>query len=371
MSRAIKARWTGVLLAVASVWLAGPALAIEFWDERVQIHGFYETRMSFGWEDFDSSNEIDMYGWLHVLNIETEVEIAPDGWGPFDMIAAFARVEVKYDCVWNHACGMLPSVDAFGNNPGNLPHRVQTGSRTRARGLPDHLRPPALLVRGSSAAERRPVRRDGGRPARVQVLRVRLDQRRPLRRERGSRRPARPVPGRPPRAGPERDPLRRQLDRSHHAAPGRRRRRELPVQPHLALPGRELDPEVGHPGRLLEPRADLEHRRLRGRTDRLHAPHREPVPRRELRHRPHLRRRREPRAARVQPRPLERGLQPAARPERHPRRDAAAPPPGRGARHQRHVGEEVGVPGHLRPEPPDAPRAQVRTASTTSTRTSR
>jgi hypothetical protein len=105
-------------------------VAIEFWDGKVQIHGFYETRMSFGMEDFNRGNGVDMYGWLHVLNVETEAEIAPDGWGPFDMVAAFARVEVKYDCVWNHACGALPSVDAFGNQPKNLPDRVQNGRRT-------------------------------------------------------------------------------------------------------------------------------------------------------------------------------------------------------------------------------------------------
>src|SRR4029453_16611479 len=108
---------------------AGPARAIEFWDERVQVHGFYETRMSFGMENFNQANGLDMYGWLQVLSIETEAEIAPDGWGPFDMIAAFARVEVKYDCVWTHACGMFPSVDAFNKNPGNLPPRAQTGHR--------------------------------------------------------------------------------------------------------------------------------------------------------------------------------------------------------------------------------------------------
>ena len=75
-----------------------------------------------------------MYGWLQVLNIEVESEIAPDGWGPFDMVAAFARVEVKYDCVWSHACGTLQSVNAFGNDPKNLPDRVQTGSRTGLAG---------------------------------------------------------------------------------------------------------------------------------------------------------------------------------------------------------------------------------------------
>ena len=125
-----------LLLAVSLASGARPAAAIEFWDQRVQVHGFYETRMSFGYEDFDASNEIDMYGWLHVLNLETEVDLAPapEGWGPFDMLAAFARVEVKYDCVWNHACGLSPSVDAFGNQPGNLPHRVQEGRRTGTAG---------------------------------------------------------------------------------------------------------------------------------------------------------------------------------------------------------------------------------------------
>jgi hypothetical protein len=130
MQRAVGARWTWSVLAwVGLLGAVSPAQAIEFWDERIQIHGFLETRMSFGYEDFNNKNEIDMYGWLQVLNVEAEAEIAPDGWGPFDMVAAFARVEVKYDCVWSHACGLLDSVDAFGNNPKNLPNRAQSGER--------------------------------------------------------------------------------------------------------------------------------------------------------------------------------------------------------------------------------------------------
>src|SRR5262245_6016722 len=128
--RAFGARWSWIALAAVGVgFTAGPAQAIEFFDERVQVHGFFESRMSYGMENFNQANGLDMYGWLQVLNIETEAEIAPDGWGPFDMIAAYARVEVKYDCVWSHACGIFPSVDAFGNKPGNLPTRVQTGHR--------------------------------------------------------------------------------------------------------------------------------------------------------------------------------------------------------------------------------------------------
>jgi hypothetical protein len=106
-----------------------PAAAIDFWDDRLELHGFYETRLSFGMEDFDPSKSTDMYGWLHVLDLEGEADIAPNGWGPFDMVSAFARVEVKYDCVWNHACGVFESVNAFGNHPRKLPHRVQNARR--------------------------------------------------------------------------------------------------------------------------------------------------------------------------------------------------------------------------------------------------
>jgi hypothetical protein len=114
-------------------WLGPrPARALEFFDERVEVHGFYETRMAFGMEDWTPSKGVDMYSWLHVLNVEIEAEIAPDGWGPFDLVSAFTRVEVKYDCVWNHACGLLDSVNVFGNRPKELPHRLMNARRQGA-----------------------------------------------------------------------------------------------------------------------------------------------------------------------------------------------------------------------------------------------
>jgi hypothetical protein len=123
----------GIALAAAANGMLGavaaPAGAIEFWDGRVQVHGFYETRLAFGMEDFDASNEVDMYSFLNVLDVEVEADLAPNGWGPFDLVSAFARIEVKYDCVWNHACGLFENVDAFGNHPGQLPHRAQNARR--------------------------------------------------------------------------------------------------------------------------------------------------------------------------------------------------------------------------------------------------
>jgi hypothetical protein len=105
-----------------------PAGAIDFWDGRVEVHGFYETRMSFGYEDFNSANKIDMYGWLQVLNLEVESRSrptagAPSTWCPPTPRGGEVRlrVESRLRCV--------RGVDAFGNDAGNLPHRVQNARR--------------------------------------------------------------------------------------------------------------------------------------------------------------------------------------------------------------------------------------------------
>src|SRR5262245_36194348 len=145
MSRAFGSRWTWVALAALGLGLqAGPAVAIEFFDGKVQVHGFYESRLSYGWEDFNPANEITMYGFLHVLNIEIESELAPNGWGPFDMVAAYSSIEVKYDCVWNHACGLIDNYSTFGNAPHNMPARVQNSTRLALAGSqnPDESRRP-------------------------------------------------------------------------------------------------------------------------------------------------------------------------------------------------------------------------------------
>ena len=53
----------------------------------------------------------------------------PDGWGPFDSISAFARIEVRYDCVWT-GCGL--------SNPGALrqPRHARAGGQLGGRSSP-------------------------------------------------------------------------------------------------------------------------------------------------------------------------------------------------------------------------------------------
>ncbi len=114
-----------VLLAIAA-----PSSAFEFFDGRVEVHGFYEQQIRAISRDFETSSEFDLTQWYHILNLEVETGIAPNGWGPFDIIEGFARVEARYDCVWTRACGMFPSVNTYGNRAERLPGRLIDGRRT-------------------------------------------------------------------------------------------------------------------------------------------------------------------------------------------------------------------------------------------------
>jgi hypothetical protein len=115
-----------LLLAVAA---SAPARAIDLLEDRVRVHGFYELQLRTIARDFDGSDDWDLTQFAHVLNLELEADVAPDGFGPFDLISAFARVEVRYDCIWTRACGLFPSVNAYGDGAKKLPKRLNDGRR--------------------------------------------------------------------------------------------------------------------------------------------------------------------------------------------------------------------------------------------------
>ena len=73
------------------------------------------------------NNSWDLTQWYHVLNLEIEADIAPDGFGPFDVISAFGRVEVRYDCVWTRGCGIFGTADTYGDRSKRLPERLLRG----------------------------------------------------------------------------------------------------------------------------------------------------------------------------------------------------------------------------------------------------
>ncbi len=123
----------GLTLGMLVAGWAAPARAMEFWDDRIQIHGFYETQLRTIARDFSPSDGFDLTQWYNILNVEIEADLVPDGFGPFDLVSAYSRIEVRYDCVWKRACGMFRSVNAFGDRTRRLPERLADGRRAGFR----------------------------------------------------------------------------------------------------------------------------------------------------------------------------------------------------------------------------------------------
>jgi len=55
--------------------LGSPAAAIEFWDDRIAIHGFYGQQIRSIANNFDYRDGWDLTQWYHILNLEIEAEI--------------------------------------------------------------------------------------------------------------------------------------------------------------------------------------------------------------------------------------------------------------------------------------------------------
>ena len=81
----------------------------------------------------DFQDSPDMTQWYNVFNLEVELDIAPDGFGPFDLFQAYVRAEVRFDCIYIDGCGMWPD-QPYGNNPGELPKRLSDGRARLSRG---------------------------------------------------------------------------------------------------------------------------------------------------------------------------------------------------------------------------------------------
>jgi hypothetical protein len=131
------ARAALALPALAAL-LPASALAIEFLEGRVQIHGYFEEQVRVVADDYSPADGYDLTQWYNVLDVESEWDVAPDGWGPFDLVSAFVRVEARYDCVWTGGCGILPLQQTYGDGAKRLPERL---SDARKSGLVGALEP--------------------------------------------------------------------------------------------------------------------------------------------------------------------------------------------------------------------------------------
>jgi len=124
----------GLAAGCASL-LASASAAVEAFDGRLQVHGYYEAQIRSIARDFDLSDDWDLTQWWNVLNLEIEASVAPEGFGPFDVISLFGRIEVRYDCVWTGACTLFDSADAYRfSRHGRLPKRLMDARRTGYQG---------------------------------------------------------------------------------------------------------------------------------------------------------------------------------------------------------------------------------------------
>jgi hypothetical protein len=112
-------------LAVAVLSFASPALPqpklVSPDQGRFRVNGYVESQIRALADDLQP-NQGYLSQWSTILNLEPELEIAPDGWGPFDLISAFARVEVRFECVFS-GCGVSDSFKDFGDRSRRSPAR--------------------------------------------------------------------------------------------------------------------------------------------------------------------------------------------------------------------------------------------------------
>ena len=107
------------LLASACVRAAEEPELVAPGGGRFEIGGYGELQLR-GLSDGFDANDWYLSQWAWVLNLEPEWNIAPDGFGPFDSISAFARIEVRYECVWT-GCGLANSWRYFGDRATRAP----------------------------------------------------------------------------------------------------------------------------------------------------------------------------------------------------------------------------------------------------------
>ena len=118
-------RLRGALGALLFVMVSMPATAIDFWDGKLEVHGFYEQQIRSIWDDFSGADDWDLTQWYHVLNLEIEADIAPDGFGPFDAVSAFALLSSteRSAMLESRLVSLKQQVTKGGND--NNPHQVQ------------------------------------------------------------------------------------------------------------------------------------------------------------------------------------------------------------------------------------------------------
>ncbi len=118
-----------ILIGVLGGSRPAGAITVELPGERnLEIHGWYEMRLRFVGDDMPG-DDITFSQFEHVLNVETELPLFPDGIGPFDFMLAYARFQSGYECIYSHGCGVSDSIDEYGGVDGSTPRHLPANVR--------------------------------------------------------------------------------------------------------------------------------------------------------------------------------------------------------------------------------------------------
>ena len=122
-SRLLAVKLVALVLGLLTLIAARPALALDIelpGERQLQIHGFYETRLRFIGEDMPFGGEgVTFSQFRHVLDLETELDILPEGYGVFDTLFLFTRWVFSYECIYDGSCDLFNSADSFGEDHRN------------------------------------------------------------------------------------------------------------------------------------------------------------------------------------------------------------------------------------------------------------
>jgi hypothetical protein len=114
-----------VVLPVSLAVLLGSAASAENQMPTLDVHGYVELQLR-----TYSRNYRQHYWtpsqWANVLNLEIESDLAPEGIGPFELLSAFARVEVRYECMYR-GCGIQSFQKWWGDDAERAPRNFTDG----------------------------------------------------------------------------------------------------------------------------------------------------------------------------------------------------------------------------------------------------
>ena len=117
---------------VASTFAATSALGFEAFDGRLQAHGAFSSQLRA--MNADYSEQWDVTQWYMIFNLEVELDLIRDTVGPIDLMSAFVRGEVRFDCIYSRGCGTFRSMNAYGNRSKSLPRRLMAAEGIRHAG---------------------------------------------------------------------------------------------------------------------------------------------------------------------------------------------------------------------------------------------